>query len=579
MSAPAGIAASVEGSLAPSGDAEASFDARVGELGRFVPQLPGEATAQGTVRRESGAFVLDVDAAGPQGTSASVQGTYDPQGPTDVDFDVRLGSVAPFVPQLSGPVAARGTLTSQGAQSPLAIDAAVEGPAGSQAQISGTVARDFATADLSASGAAPLDLANPFIRPRAIDGTARFDLRLDGPLEPTSLTGTVTTQGARLALPDQRLAVEGIDADVQLTGGRAVLDVTGELSTGGRLAVTGPIALEPPFEADLEVAADDLVIVDPLLYETTVDARLSVTGPLTGSGGLIAGTIQLAETEVRIPSSGLGGSGAIPLIEHVNAPRAVQITRQRARLADVAPATRRGTPQNNVFNLDLTILAENRIFVRGRGLDAELGGSLRLTGTTADVIPVGEFDLIRGRLDLLGQRFDFDEGSFALQGDFVPVIRLVAVTETDDDQISIILEGELTDPELSIVSGAGLPQDEAIARLLFGRDLRELSPLQAARLANAVAELSGRGGALGLVSGLREGLGLDDLDITSDEDGTLALRAGAYLTDNIYTDLSIDEEGQTEINLNLDVTDDVTVKGRVDAEGDSGLGVFFERDY
>ncbi len=579
LTAPAGIAARVEGSLAPSGDADVTFDAAVGELGRFVPQLPGEATAQGTVRREGGAFVLDVEATGPRGTSASLDGTYDPQGPTDVDFDLRLGDVAPFVPQLSGPVAAQGTLTSQGAQSPLAIDAAVEGPAGSRAQLGGTLARDFATADLSASGTAPLDLANPFIRPRAIDGTARFDLRLDGPLEPGSLTGTVSAQGARLALPDQRLAIEGIDAEVRLAAGRAVLDVTGELSTGGRLAASGPIALAPPFEADLSVTAEDLVIVDPLLYETTVDAGLSVTGPLTGSGGRIAGTIQLAETEVRIPSSGFGGSGAIPLIEHVGAPRAVQLTRQRARLADVAPASRRGTPQNNVFDLDIRILAENRIFVRGRGLDAELGGALRLTGSTADVVPVGEFDLIRGRLDLLGQRFDFDEGSFSLQGDFVPVIRLVAVTETDDDQISIILEGELTDPDLRIVSGAGLPQDEAIARLLFGRDLRELSPLQAARLANAVAELSGRGGALGLVSGLREGLGLDDLDITSNEEGVLALRAGRYLTDNVYTDLSIDEQGQTEINLNLDVTDDVTVKGRVNAEGRSGLGLFFERDY
>ena len=308
------------------------------------------------------------------------------------------------------------------------------------------------------------------------------------------------------------------------------------------------------------MVAEDLVIVDPLLYETALDGQLTVTGPLTGSGGRIAGVIDLAETEVRIPSGGFGGSGAIPLVEHVNAPLAVMLTRQRARLADVAPATRRGTPQNNAFDLDLTIRAE-RIFVRGRGLDAELGGALRLGGTTANVVPAGEFDLVRGRLDLLGQRFDFDEGSFSLQGDFVPVIRLVAVTEADDDQLSIILEGELTEPELRIVSASGLPEDEAIARLLFGRDLRELSPLQAARLANAVAELSGRGG-LGVIGDLREGIGLDDLDITSSEDGTLALRAGTYLTDNIYTDLSIDEDGQTEINLNLDVTDDVTVKGR-----------------
>ena len=577
VTAPAGIRGTVSGSLTEDGDVEATFDAGIGELGRFLPQLPGAAQAQGTVSRTDGAFGFDVDATGPAGTRADLQGTYDPTGPVDVEFDATLGDVGVLVDRLQGPVAARGTVTSDGG--PLAVDAAVEGPAGSRTQLSGSVARDFATADLSAAGTAPLDVANPFIRPRAIDGTARFDLSLSGPLELASLSGTVTAEGARLALPDQRIAVEGIDAQVELTGGRAVLDVAGELSTGGRIAVAGPVTLEPPFPAELSVVADDLVVTDPLLYETSVDGDLTITGPLTGGGGRIAGTLVLAETEIRIPSTGLGGTGAIPLVEHRNAPLAVQVTRQRARLADVAPATRRGTPQRNAFDLDLRIVAENQIFIRGRGLDAELGGTLRLAGTTADVIPVGQFDLIRGRLDLLGQRFDFDEGSISLQGEFVPIIRLVAVTETDDDTLSIILEGELTDPELRIVSGAGLPQDEAIARLLFGRDLRELSPLQAARLANAVAELSGRGGALGLVSGLREGLGLDDLDITSAEDGTLALRAGAYITDNIYTDLSIDEEGRTEIQLNLDVTDEVTVQGRTSADGESGIGVFFERDY
>ena len=577
LTAPAGIQAPPSTDRSQEGgDAEVTFDAAIAELGRFVPQLPGAASAEGTVTRQAGVFGIDVDATGPQGTRAVIDGTYDPDGEADIDFDVAVGDVAAFVPRLSGAVAAQGTVRSDGG--PLAIDAAVDGPAGTAAQVSGTVARDFATADLSVEGSAPLDIANPFIRPRLIDGTARFDLALSGPLELASLTGTVATEGARLALPDQRIAVEDIDASIELTGGRAVLDVTGELDSGGRLAISGPVALEPPFPAELTVVADSLVISDPALYQTAIDGRLTVTGPLTGGGGRIAGTIDLAETEVRIPSSGFGGSGAIPVIEHRNAPLAVRVTRERARLADEAPATRRGTPQRNVFELDVVIRAENRIFIRGRGLDAELGGSLRITGSTANVIPVGQFDLIRGRLDLLGQRFDFDEGSVSLQGEFVPVVRLVAITETDDDQLSIILEGPLTDPELSIVSAAGLPQDEAIARLLFGRDLRQLSPLQAARLANAVAELSGRGG-LDIVGNLREGIGLDDLDITSDEEGVLALRAGRYLTENIYTDLSIDEEGRTEIQLNLDVTDEITVQGRTSAEGDSGIGIFFERDY
>ena len=80
VTAPAGIEATVEGSLAEGGDAEVTFDAAIGELGRFVPQLPGAATAQGTVTRQAGAFGIDVEASGPQGTRAVIDGHLRPRG-------------------------------------------------------------------------------------------------------------------------------------------------------------------------------------------------------------------------------------------------------------------------------------------------------------------------------------------------------------------------------------------------------------------------------------------------------------------------------------------------------------------
>jgi translocation and assembly module TamB len=67
--------------------------------------------------------------------------------------------------------------------------------------------------------------------------------------------------------------------------------------------------------------------------------------------------------------------------------------------------------------------------------------------------------------------------------------------------------------------------------------------------------------------------------MTIDDDGSVAVRAGKYLTRNVYTDVELDDEGKTQINLNLDVTDALTARGSVDSEGDSVLGVYYERDY
>ena len=133
------------------------------------------------------------------------------------------------------------------------------------------------------------------------------------------------------------------------------------------------------------------------------------------------------------------------------------------------------------------------------------------------------------------------------------------------------------EPLVTFQSSPELPQDEVLAQLIFGRDLSAITPLQAIQLAAAVGTLAGRGGG-GLIDGLREGFGVDDLDILADEEGNAALRIGKYLGENVYTDVTIGSES-TEINLNLDLTDDIRATGSVSSQGDTSLGIYFERDY
>ena len=177
------------------------------------------------------------------------------------------------------------------------------------------------------------------------------------------------------------------------------------------------------------------------------------------------------------------------------------------------------------------------------------------------------------------QRFDLTEGDVSLQGDFEPYIRLVAATEArTGTKINIIVEGVASSPEVTFESIPDLPQDEVLSQLIFGRDLADISPLQAIQLAAAVGTLAGRGGG-GLIDTFRQDIGLDDFDITTDEDGNAAVRAGAYLSENVYTDVVINSEGETEINLNLDIKDEFKATGTVGADGETSIGIFFQRDY
>ena len=226
---------------------------------------------------------------------------------------------------------------------------------------------------------------------------------------------------------------------------------------------------------------------------------------------------------------------------------------------------------------DLLINAPSRIFVRGRGLDAELGGRLRLTGTTAAIVPQGRFTLERGRFNILGKRLDLTEGQVSLQGAFDPYIRFIAETEAAGSAIRIGLEGLASAPELTLTSSPELPQDEVLALLLFGRGITEISALQAVQLAGAIRTLSGRSN--GLSEGLRASIGVDDLDLSTNDEGETEARVGKYLSENIYTDVTVNTAGETQINLNLDVSRSITVRGRLNSDGGTGIGVYIERDY
>ncbi len=492
------------------------------------------------------------------------------EGRQEIAAQARLRDLGLIVPGLSGAFSAEGTaaLSDTGWQ----LTATGAGPGGTEMRASGQVARDARRAALALTGRAPLAFANRFIAPRQADGMAAFDLDLNGPFALASLSGTIRTENARLALPTLRMAFDPIVATAQISGAQATLDATATVSTGGRILISGPISLTAPYPATLTLRLDALGLSDPALYETVANGTLAVSGPLTG-GAAVSGAIALGAVELRVPETGFGVDGSLPDLRHIGEPGAVAATRARAGLTG-AQSGGGGVP----YALDVVVSAPDRVFLRGRGLDAELGGVLRLGGTTQDIVAQGGFELIRGRLDLLGNRLVLTEGTATLQGSLDPYIRLVAETRAEDVTVRIIVEGPASDPEVRFTSSPDLPEDEILARMVFGRGLDQISPFQALKLASAVATLSGKGGA-GTIGRLRDGFGLDDLDVTTDAEGEVAVRAGTYISDNIYTDVTVGADGTSEVNLNLTLTPNITARGRVSTEGETGIGIFFEKDY
>ena len=460
---------------------------------------------------------------------------------------------------------------SQSGGAPYAIDARAQGPAGLVARITGTATPE-PELDLRVQGGLPLSLADPFIAPQTLAGRAQVDLALRGPPELRAASGTVTIDGARLGMPVQGIALEDISSRVDISDGTARLDLTGAFNPAGALAVSGQVTLaDPSLPAAFDISLDRGRIVDPALYDIAIEQlRLALSGALAHSLRL-SGEVGLGVVELRVPDSGIGSAGPVPDIRHIGETAAERQTRLYAGLIDRAGSG--GTGPN--VALDLGITAPGRIFLRGRGLDAELGGTLRIGGTAVAPVASGQFELLRGRLSILGQRLDLTDGRVTLQG-AEPVLSLTAETDAGEYRIFITVEGAASAPEVRFRSVPDLPEDEVLAQLIFGRSVGSLSAVQALQLADGVAGLAG--GGSGVFTRLREQFGLDDLDIRTDEAGNAAVTAGRYISENVYTDVTV-EDGGTGVSINIDLTPSLTARGGVDSDGTSSLGVFFERDY
>ncbi|HWU62407.1 MAG TPA: translocation/assembly module TamB domain-containing protein [Ensifer sp.] len=459
----------------------------------------------------------------------------------------------------------------------LTIDASGAG-GGLNAKASGRVQiQGSQSLDLRVQGSAPLTLAQSFVSGQgiALSGKANFDISASGALTSPKLGGTIRLASAGVALPRQNLNLTGMDGTITLDGNTArIAGLSAKIANGGSVSVVGTvgIATGSGFPADLTIKLTNAVYVDGDLVNAKQSGDLVLKGPLTG-GAELSGTIRVVQAAITIPEK-IPASLAELDVKHKNAPRQVVV-----QTKEMTPDAPNGASGSSAIRLSLDVQAPNQIFVRGRGVDAELGGTLHITGTSAAPSVAGAFKMIRGRLEILGKRLDFASGTIGFGGGLVPTLDLNATSTASAATITVTVSGAANDPEIVFSSSPALPQDEVLAQLIFNRSLSSLTPFQIAQLADAALQLAG-GRSTSVFEKLRKGAGIDDLDVSTDSAGQAQVTAGKYINSRTYLQLQQGSgSGSSKAIINLDVGKGVKLRGEADSGGGSAAGIFYEKEY
>jgi translocation and assembly module TamB len=229
--------------------------------------------------------------------------------------------------------------------------------------------------------------------------------------------------------------------------------------------------------------------------------------------------------------------------------------------------------------LDLKVKADRRIVVVGRGLDTEWSADLHLRGLIVNPEINGTATLVRGDLDLAGKRFAFDTGSITLDGPIRSARVDISAERTAQDIVARVrVSGSLTEPKFELESTPSLPQDEILARVLFGRSAAQLTAFETAQLAAGLAQLAGGQAGFDPAGLIRQATGLDRIAFGA-ADGVATVSAGKYVAENVYIQVGAGSEGGIAAEVEWEPRENLSIISAAQDTGDTKISVRWKNDY
>ena len=429
--------------------------------------------------------------------------------------------------------------------------------------------------DLRATGSLDLQLLDPILTAggRRARGRLALDAAVAGTVAAPRITGTAQLTGGEVQDFGQGVRIDNIAATIRADGDTVrIVSLTGRAGLG-TVAATGTVGvLAPGLPVDLAVTLRNARPLQSDRLTADLDADLTIRGPATGDL-LVGGRIVVQRAEIRIP-------------ERLPATIAVLDVRRpgdKPRVPAVAGAG---------VQLDLTVSVPSAIFVRGRGVDAELAGDLRVRGSSTAPQVDGGFIMRRGTISLAGTTLTFSRGKVGFDGTGVtgkidPTLDFAADSTAGSVVATLTIGGYASAPKITLSSVPELPPDEVLAYLLFKRSAKELGPFQLAEIAAAVASLTGVGDGLGNpLERVRKGLGLDRLSIGGGNGSGAAgsgpsLEAGRYVGNGVYVGAKQGTTGGgTQATVQIDIAKGFKVETDV-GTGKSGnsVGLSYQFEY
>jgi translocation and assembly module TamB len=438
--------------------------------------------------------------------------------------------------------------------------------------------------DLKVGGKLDASVINPFFEARGmhVAGKLEVDATVGGDLAEPQIRGAVTLAQGSFRDYVRGLNLTNINGEVDGNEGTLQIKSFKATAASGTIGMTGSIGvLQPGVPVEIKFTALNAQPIASNILTANLNADIHITGKAREQLAIV-GSIHVNRAVIGIPDS---------LPPEV----AVLDVRRRGKPAQAAA-------KQTIVTLDVSIKAPNQVLVQGRGLDAELGGDLQITGTTSAPQVGGGFQLQRGSFTIASSKLNLVTPSqigfdgTGLKKKIDPSLDFTAV----GNGATLHITGYADAPVFDFTGAQGQSADEIMAQLLFGETPSQLSALQLAEVGAALATLSGVGGSGGgPLARLQKSLGLDRLSVGAGttttatgatENSGAAIQAGRYISKRVYIEGKQSTTGQSQVEVDVDLTKHLKLQTRLgngtaiqgttpDTDPGSSVGLSYQFEY
>ena len=403
-------------------------------------------------------------------------------------------------------------------------------------------------------------LLNPFVPQISnLKGQLKANLALSGKIEKPRVDGTLNFTGGAVDLAEQGLKVRDINFQALSSAGQPErIQLNGSAHSGpGSIQLDGFADLQGT--AELNVSGTDFEVAKLPEAQITVSPELKVV--FAQNYGKVTGQLKIPKAFLEM---------------HELPENAVNVSPDEVILGE--EKTKENAAASVNMDADIEVELGKQVSFSGQGLKTQLTGKLKVTKTGDKLAMHGNVDMNKARYKSYGQDLTVRKGRFLFNGPVDrPWLDVEAIRVSKSKEVTAILSltGPLDAPKTRIYSQPALPESEALAYLVTGGPLNQVSQSEG----NLVASAAVSYGA-GKISWIADKLGVDEFEVKQGktlQDTLVAV--GQYLTPDFYVGTKVGLfNKQAVLVLKHKLTDTINVETQAGTSQRIKLNYEFDTD-